>query len=422
MARITSKLVTKLLAVLIVLLPTPLYAQNIGSVTDFKGGGQIKRQAKVIPAAKGSGIVKNDTFNTNSQGRAKITFNDATTVNITENSRLVIDDFVYDGGNKSKGRLGLKVALGTVRYASGNIAHGNSRGVSIRTPTATIAVRGTDFVMAVDEIGRTMIVLLPSCFDDKDPTKNIDNCPVGAIDVTTPSGKVSMDKPFQATVVESASVPPSTPVVVKMDLARVDNSLQVGTVQTSSGVSVVQSARQEAKEAASPAAAAADSNATPDLGVSTDSGSGGDGGSSTAGETVAQIAQQATEEPVSVTVAPTKEEPNPDTAPVEQTTQTTVIQTAPPEPPKPPEPVTPSNESKIQPIYEKVAVVGWQYVSVSKNKANVANVILPKDSKIELIVIQDGVIDRYNFNGQNYPTPGLVTPEGMIFIKQTSMP
>lgn len=417
MARIISRLVINFC--FLILLSAPAYAQSIGSITDFRGAGQIKRGPKVAPAAKGSGVVKNDTVTTNSQGRFKITFVDATTVNITENSRLVIDDFVYDGGNKSKGRLGLKVALGTVRYASGAVAHGNPRGVNIRTPTATIAVRGTDFVMAVDEIGRTMIVLLPSCFDDKDPTKNIDNCPVGAIDVTTPSGKVSMDKPFQATVVESASVPPSTPVVVKMDMARVDNSLQVGTVQTTSGVSVVQTARQEAKEVSSPAAAAADSNATPDLGVSSDSGSGDSSGSSAvAGETVAQIAQQATEDPVSITVAAAASEPNPDTAAVEQAMQTTVIQTAPTPDPTPTP--TPSNELKIQPIIEKVATVGWKYASISQNKTQDATVILPKDSKVELIVIQDGVIDRYNFNGQSYPNPGLITPEGIIMIKQSS--
>lgn len=418
MARIISKLVINFC--FLILLSTPVYA-NIGSITEFRGAGKIKRGPSVVNAAKGSGVVKNDAVSTSSQGRFKITFVDDTTVNITENSRLVIDDFVYDAGGKSKGKLGLKIALGTVRYTSGKLGHGNPGGVNIKTPTATIGVRGTDFVMSVDEIGRTMIVLLPSCFDDKDPTKNVDNCPVGAIDVTTPSGKVSMDKPFQATVVESASVPPSTPVVVKMDLARVDNSLQVGTVQTSSGVSVVQTARQEAKEISSPAAAASDSNAAPDLGVSSNTDSATDSTPSAAGETVAQIAQQATEEPVSVTVAAAREEPNPDTAAVEQTTQTTVIQTAPPEPPKPPEPL-PSTDSKIQPIYEKVAVVGWMYSSTSQTKAHVANVVLPKDSKIELVVIQDGVVDTYNFNGQNYPNPGLITPEGTIMIRQTSMP
>lgn len=397
MARIISRLVISLL----LLLSTPAFA-NIGSITEFKGAGQIKRGAKFSPAAKGSGIVKNDMVSTNSQGRFKITFVDTTTVNITENSKLVIDDFVYDGGGRAKGKLGLKVALGTVRYASGKIAHGNKSGVNIRTPTATIGVRGTDFVMTVDEIGRTMVVLLPSCFDDKDPTKNIDKCPVGAIDVSTASGTVSMDKPFQATVVESASVPPSTPAIVRLDIARLDNNLQVGTVQTTSGFSVIQSARQEAKETSNPAAAAADSNATPDVGSN---------------DSVEQAAQQVTED-VTQSAVMVEQPSNPDTAVVEQSIKSTVIQSTPA-----PQEETPAEKvMKITPIVEKVATIGWKYASLSEKKTQEANVILPRDSKVELIVIQDNVIDRYNFNGQSYPNPGLLKPEGIIIIKQTSMP
>jgi hypothetical protein len=401
------RIILKLAINLLLLLSTPAFA-NIGSITEFKGTGQIKRSTTTIPAAKGSGIIKNDTVLTNSLGRFKITFVDNTTVNITENSRLVIDDFVYDGG-KSKGKIGLKIALGTVRYASGNLGKGNPGGVNIRTPTATIGVRGTDFVMTVDEIGRTMIVLLPSCFDDKDPTKNIDNCPVGAINVTTQSGTVSIDKPFQATVVESASVPPSTPAIIRLDIARLDNNLQVGTVQTTSGFSVIQAARQEAKETSNPAAASSESNATPDIGVSNDS-TGASGG-----ESVAQIAQQATEEPVSISVQ--QEVTNPDTQSIQETIDKTIIQSTPL-----PEEQTPQQPNKVQPIIEKITTVGWVYNSVSENKSHEANVVLPKDSKIELIVVQDGVMDRYNFNGQSYPNPGLLTPEGIIFIRQTSMP
>ena len=104
MARLISKLVTNLL--LIFLLSTPAFA-DIGSITDFRGGGAIKRGAKTTVASKGARVQKMDTVSTNSQGRFRITFNDSTTVNITENSRLLVDDFVYDGGGSSKGKLGL---------------------------------------------------------------------------------------------------------------------------------------------------------------------------------------------------------------------------------------------------------------------------------------------------------------------------
>ena len=230
MARIISRLAINLL----LLLSTPAMA-SIGSITESRGAGQIKRSAIVRPATKGSGIEKMDTVSTNSQGKFKITFVDNTTVNITENSRLVIDDFVYDSKNSSKGRLGLKVALGTVRYASGAVAHGNPGGVNIRTPTATIGVRGTDFLMSVDETGKTTVILLPSCYDDKDPTKITDQCPVGSIEVLTAAGLVLLDKPFQATMVENSYTPPAPPVKVNMTLKQANNTLQISAPTTTSG-------------------------------------------------------------------------------------------------------------------------------------------------------------------------------------------
>jgi hypothetical protein len=96
---------------------------------------------------------------------------------VTEHSKLIIDDFVYDPKSKGAGKLAIKVALGTVRYASGKVAHENNKNVNIKTPTATIAVRGTAFTMTVDEVGQSMIILLP----------NIDGS-VGEIEVKTSMG------------------------------------------------------------------------------------------------------------------------------------------------------------------------------------------------------------------------------------------
>ena len=140
---------------------------------------------------------KNSTVN--------ISFKDDTKVLIKENSRLLIDDFVYNA-NTSGGKLGLKVGFGTVRYASGQIAHSNPQSVDIQTPTATIGVRGTDFNMVVDEIGRSLVVLVPSC----DGTR----CVTGKIEVTSLSGTVVLDQPYTATYVSQASQAPIQPVKI----------------------------------------------------------------------------------------------------------------------------------------------------------------------------------------------------------------
>lgn len=152
------------------------------------------------------------------KSKVMLTFEDATTVKITEQSKLIIDDFVYDN-KKGAGKLALKVALGTARYASGQIAKSNPQSVNIQTPTATIAVRGTDFSMTVDELGRSLVMLLPSC--DKKA------CVTGAIEVSTEVGSVFMNQAYQTTVVATRDQPPSKPVIININQANINNLLIV---------------------------------------------------------------------------------------------------------------------------------------------------------------------------------------------------
>jgi hypothetical protein len=163
-----------------------------------------------------------DTIKT-TQGKVGITFEDKTKVDITENSKLVIDEFVYDPNSKKGGKLAVNIALGTVRYASGQIAKNNSQSVSINTPTATVAVRGTDFTATVDELGRSTFILLPSC-----PKGWIDiekDCKTGKIEVITDEGKVLLDKAFQATRVDSRETKPFRPVIVNLTEDMINNIL-----------------------------------------------------------------------------------------------------------------------------------------------------------------------------------------------------
>ena len=157
----------------------------------------------------------NDTVST-ARAKAELTFEDKTTLKLTEHSKMIIDDFVYDP-KKGTGKLAVNMALGTARYASGQIAKNNPQQVSIKTPTATIAVRGTDFSMTVDELGRSLVMLLPSC-DNR-------GCVTGAIEVSNLAGVVILDVPYQATMVSSLSTPPSQPTVIKIDQANINNML-----------------------------------------------------------------------------------------------------------------------------------------------------------------------------------------------------
>jgi hypothetical protein len=188
---------------------------GIGKVTEEKGNAEIVRQKSKLGAKINSGIESNDIVQT-VNGVVGITFEDDTKVRVTEHSKLVIDDFVYDPKSKGAGKLAMKVALGTVRYASGSIAKDNVKNVAINTPTATIAVRGTAFTMTVDEIGQSLIVLLP----------NVDGS-VGEIEVRTSMGSVVLNQAFQATVTTGAEIKPLKPTLLNLSESAIDNMLIV---------------------------------------------------------------------------------------------------------------------------------------------------------------------------------------------------
>ena len=193
------------------------FASIIGDVILHEGNANIERtDGEDVDAEKDLDIFQYDTVKTG-KGKVAIGFIDDTRVDFTQHSKLIIDEFVYDPNTKT-GSLSLKAALGTVRYASGQIAKTSPTNVQIKTPTATIGVRGTDFSMTIDEVGSSTIILLPSCDTNG-------NCFVGEISVESDAGMVIMNQAFQATVVDTISSRPLKPVIVDLEESLINNLL-----------------------------------------------------------------------------------------------------------------------------------------------------------------------------------------------------
>ena len=193
------------------------FASIIGDVILHEGNANIERtDGEDVDAEKDLDIFQYDTVKTG-KGKVAIGFIDDTRVDVTQHSKLIIDEFVYDPNTKT-GSLSLKAALGTVRYASGQIAKTSPTNVQIKTPTATIGVRGTDFSMTIDEVGSSTIILLPSCDTNG-------NCFVGEISVESDAGMVIMNQAFQATVVDTISSRPLKPVIVDLEESLINNLL-----------------------------------------------------------------------------------------------------------------------------------------------------------------------------------------------------
>ena len=216
-----------LLLALLLTFASPSWA-GIGTVSENKGTAcEVERNKKKMSGVKGAEIESMDTYTTGACV-SNITFKDDTKVKVTENSRLLIDDFVFDPKASDAGKLAIRVGMGTVRYASGQIAKNNPQQVNIKTPTATVAVRGTDFTMTVDETGQSLVVLVPSCKDEKDIKQfelDEQRCKVGSIVVSTSAGSVTLDKAFEATYVTSSSMMPTAPVVVSTVESKIGNNL-----------------------------------------------------------------------------------------------------------------------------------------------------------------------------------------------------
>ena len=189
--------------------PLKLHADSIGDITELKGYGQVTRD-QPYPAVLDFNINSYDDVQTRA-GRIGITFLDNSTVKLTEHSSLVIDEYIYDP-NPNKSKMALNFASGTIRFISGNL---NKNNISLKTPTADIAVRGTDFTCTVDETGRSLIILLPNEFGD----------PSGEIVVSTAMGEVILNQPYQATTTSVYESTPTKPVKLAIDLNFIDNLL-----------------------------------------------------------------------------------------------------------------------------------------------------------------------------------------------------
>ena len=204
---------------------------SIGSVTELKGNSRIVRD-KPYDAALSFGIESFDNVET-SNGRIGITFLNETRVRLTEHSQLVIDEFIYDP-NPSKSTMALNFASGTARFITGKLNNINKENIAISTPSANVSIRGTDFTITVNEIGESLIILLPKA----------DGTPSGEILVATAMGEVILNKPYQATTVSMFETEPTKPVILDLTLELIDNMLIVNPpqekidVQGENGVSV----------------------------------------------------------------------------------------------------------------------------------------------------------------------------------------
>ena len=225
MLQLVSNKLTKVLAFLSLSLFIQIsVAESIGGIIEQSGdrGSIVRLSGEELTAELETSIVSFDEVET-TNGRLKIEFLDQTQVSLTEHTYMEIDEYVFDP-DPSKSKMALNFVQGTARFATGSLGLVAKENITIQTPTASIGIRGTDFTTTVDELGRSLVILLP----DEDCTDTValeEGCaPSGSITVTNEGGTVTLDQAYQAVMVSTLETQPTQPVIlIDLDLNMIDN-------------------------------------------------------------------------------------------------------------------------------------------------------------------------------------------------------
>jgi hypothetical protein len=125
----------------------PQAADNpIGSVATLQGSATVTRNNAANAIKVSDAIFKGDMLETGSNGTLGITFDDETTFTLRPNSRIAVDDFVYQEGGAGNSAL-FNITRGTVAFVASKVA--KTGDMKIGTPTATMGIRGTSGLVEI---------------------------------------------------------------------------------------------------------------------------------------------------------------------------------------------------------------------------------------------------------------------------------
>ena len=192
-----------LLTIVSIFLVGTAAADPIGDIVESTGIGSILRNNTQTASQVGYGIELYDLAET-VNGRMLIEFQDEEELALTEHTKVYIDEVYYDP-DPSLSRMSIRMAMGTARFASGVGQRIKKTNIEIRTPTASISIRGTDFTTTIDELGRSLVILLPDRFGDAS----------GIIMVSNQAGTVTLEEAYSATMVATLDSSPTSPVQIQ---------------------------------------------------------------------------------------------------------------------------------------------------------------------------------------------------------------
>ena len=144
--------ITRLTLICALLLTTCAWADetSIGYVKNVTGDASVTNGGNRVKAEVGSAVHQGSVLQTGPRSSMGVTFKDETVMSFGPDTEFVVDEYLYVPA-QAKLKLGSKLAKGSLNYVSGVIAKLRPDAVTVRTPSGTIGVRGTQFVVKVEE-------------------------------------------------------------------------------------------------------------------------------------------------------------------------------------------------------------------------------------------------------------------------------
>ena len=178
-------------------------ASSIGTVEKLAGTVTLTRtDGTTVQASKGAAIFSGDVIKTDADANIGIKFVDETSFSLGESGRMVIDEMIYDPSNNSDSSSSFSVVKGVFSFVSGQVAKSGDDAMVVKTPVASIGIRGTTVAgKAAAEGSSNSITLLP----DADGG-------VGQIAVSNSAGTQIMSVPFQTVSYTHLTLPTSVMV------------------------------------------------------------------------------------------------------------------------------------------------------------------------------------------------------------------
>ncbi|MFL9813504.1 FecR domain-containing protein [Stutzerimonas sp. VN223-3] len=125
-------------------------AEPVGYIMKVQGAATVTSRGQTIDARAGQAVVLGAILRTGAQGSMGVTLSDNTVMSFGPNSEFTLDEYQFEPAREEL-RLSARISRGTLNFISGVIAKLKPEAVELKTPTGTIGVRGTHFLVKVGE-------------------------------------------------------------------------------------------------------------------------------------------------------------------------------------------------------------------------------------------------------------------------------